>query len=71
MALPHPALAVLRMRRITNRRVARDLGYTEDWIGRVLNGHDRPSAKFRRDLAAYLDLPEVALFRDQPQDGAA
>jgi hypothetical protein len=62
----------MRMRRIRNDEAARALGYTSTWIGLVLNGHRHGSAKFRRALAAYLDLPEAALFRDdEPQDGAA
>jgi transcriptional regulator with XRE-family HTH domain len=72
MSRPQPALAVMRMRRITNREAAQGTGYTRTWVGLVLNGHRRASPEFRRKLAAFLDLPAVALFRDdEPQDGAA
>jgi transcriptional regulator with XRE-family HTH domain len=73
MPHPHPAAAVLRQRRISNRQVARDLGLkSAHHLGRVLNGHVSPSPKLRRALAGYLDLPVQALFRDdEPQDGAA
>lgn len=71
--VPHPAKAVLAMRRITNRRVARTLGKSEHYVGRCLNGRDKPSAEFRRALAALLDLPESELFRedDRQMRGAA
>jgi transcriptional regulator with XRE-family HTH domain len=72
MPRPHPAAAVLRQRRISNREAARRLGYNAHWFGRVLNGYYPPSPKLRRALAGFLDLPEQALFRDdEPQDGAA
>jgi transcriptional regulator with XRE-family HTH domain len=68
---PQPALAVLRMRRLTNRQVARDLGYSAHWVGRVLNGHDDPAPPFRRALADYLGLPEIVLFHAGPTERAA
>jgi transcriptional regulator with XRE-family HTH domain len=72
MPRPQPALAVMRMRRISNRQAARSLGYNAHWFGRVLNGYKPPSPKLRRALADFLDLPEAALFRDdEPQGGAA
>ena len=65
MPRPHPAALVLRQRRISNRQVAHDLGLkSAHHLGRVLNGYVPPSPKLRRTLAAYLDLPEAALFRD-------
>jgi transcriptional regulator with XRE-family HTH domain len=72
MLRPQPALAVMRMRRIKSCEAAQGTGYTRTWVSLVLNGHRRPSPEFRRKLAAYLDLPEAALFRDdEPADGAA
>jgi transcriptional regulator with XRE-family HTH domain len=67
---------VLRQRRLSNRRVARDLGLkSAHHLGRVLNGLARPSPKLRRALATYLDLPEPVLFRpdlpDESRQGAA
>jgi hypothetical protein len=71
MPRPQPALAVLRMRRISNRQAARSLGYNAHWFGRVLNGHKPPSPKLRRKLAAFLDLPEASLFHDDPPERGA
>jgi hypothetical protein len=67
----HPVVAVLAMRGIPNRKVARDLRRNAHHLGRVLNGYVPPSPKLRRALAAYLDLPEAALFYDEPGQGAA
>jgi hypothetical protein len=69
-AHPHPAVAVLAMRRLPYRQVARDLQRNPHHLGRVLNGYVTPSPKLRRALAAYLDLPEAALFRDDQPAGA-
>jgi transcriptional regulator with XRE-family HTH domain len=71
MPRPQPALAVLRMRRITNAEAARRCGYTQTWVSLVLNGHRRGSAEFRRKLAIYLDLPEASLFHDDPPERGA
>ena len=60
---PQPAKAVLALRRISNRSIARRLGYSEAWVGRVVNGLAPPSERFRRALAALLGLPEALLFR--------
>ncbi len=60
---PHPALGVLRQRRITNRRVADLLGVSAGWVGAVLLGQVRVPADFRRGLAELLDLPAEELFR--------
>jgi transcriptional regulator with XRE-family HTH domain len=68
----HPARHVLVDRGLTIREVAAGTDYCPHWVSRVLRGLDRPSRRFRRALADYLDLPEQALFRDdEPQDGAA
>jgi hypothetical protein len=62
----------MRMRRIRIGEAARATGYTKTWVGLVLNGHRHGSAKFRRALADFLDLPEAAVFRDdEPGAGAA
>jgi transcriptional regulator with XRE-family HTH domain len=62
--VPQPALAELRLRRITNRAVARATDYTPHWVGRVLLGHVPPSAEFRKRLSDFLGLPEDRLFRE-------
>ena len=69
--LPHPAKGVLAQRRITNRRVAETLGYSEHYVSRVLNGYMPPSPRFRRDVAGMLDVAESDLFRDEQVEAAA
>lgn len=61
--VPQPAKAILAMRRTTNRRVAAATNTSEHYVGRVLNGYYKPSAAFRRSVAALLDLPESELWR--------
>jgi transcriptional regulator with XRE-family HTH domain len=60
---PQPALGMTRGRRLTNRDLARQLGYSEDWIGRILLGHVPASRRFRAGLAELLDVDEARLFR--------
>ncbi len=62
---PLPAKAVLVMQRITQRRVAIALGMSELTVGRVLNGYEKPSPRFRAGLAKFLERPERELFRDE------
>jgi transcriptional regulator with XRE-family HTH domain len=71
MPRPQPAAAVLRYRGCTNRELAAAIDYTETWISQVLRGRVRPSPEFRAKVAAYLDLPEAALFHDEQPAGAA
>lgn len=63
---PHPALAVLRTRRITNTAVAQALGLTPGWVGAVLLRHVPASTTFREGLASLLDLPVDELFYEEP-----
>jgi transcriptional regulator with XRE-family HTH domain len=63
-ATPLPAKGVLAIRRISNRRVARLYGAHEVYIGRVLNGYERPSPRFRAFLSELLDVSESELFQD-------
>lgn len=65
---PHPAKGILAMRRITNRRVDSVLDMNPLFVGRVLNGYDKPTPRFRAGLSALLGLPESALFRDEDAD---
>jgi transcriptional regulator with XRE-family HTH domain len=58
----HPAVGILAIRRITRRQVARELGFSEHYVGRALNGVERPSPRFRAALARLLALPETELF---------
>lgn len=63
-AVPHPAKGVLAIRRITIRRVASVLGMSEQVVGRMLNGVERPTRRFRSGIAAMLDIGEDLLFSD-------
>ena len=61
---PHPAKGVLAMRRITIRHLARGLDMHEIVVGRMLNGLEPASPRFRAGLSALLDLRERVLYRD-------
>lgn len=63
---PHPAVGILRQRRMTNRRVAELLSVSPGWVGAVLLGHVRASQNFRIGLSELLELPEAELFHDEP-----
>ncbi len=73
---PHPALGVLRQRRITNRKVAGVLGVSPAWVGSCLLGQVRVPADFQQGLARLLQMPVEHLFRVElpasrhPGDGA-
>jgi transcriptional regulator with XRE-family HTH domain len=62
VAEPLYAKAVCAGRRITNRELAAAYGSSASWMGRVLNGRDRPSPRFREWLSEYLGLPAEELF---------
>lgn len=59
---PQPALGIVRGHRLTNRELARQTGYSEDWIGRILLGHVAAPARFRSGLAELLGVDEGELF---------
>ena len=63
---PQPAKIVLAAMGASNREVARRMGKTPAYLGRVLNGHVRASEQFRADLATILGLPVDQLFDDTP-----
>jgi lambda repressor-like predicted transcriptional regulator len=72
MPRPQPIAGVLRMRGTSQRELSRESGYSETWISQVVRGRVSPSPRFRRVIAACLDLPPEALFReDQRARGAA
>jgi transcriptional regulator with XRE-family HTH domain len=60
--MPPPALGICRQKRVTNRRIARELGVSEGWACRVLLGYVKPPTSFRQGLAALLEEPEELLF---------
>lgn len=59
-----PAAGYLRLRRITNRRLAEEYGCNPFYVGRILNGRDKPPRRFKAFLADYLGLSESELFED-------
>jgi transcriptional regulator with XRE-family HTH domain len=59
---PQPAKGVLAMARIRNTEVARRLGCSAIWVGRVLNGEQRPPERFRKVVAELVGKPESELF---------
>jgi hypothetical protein len=71
MSRVHPARLVLVERGESIRDCAAAVDYNPHWVSRVLRGLDRPSHRFRKALAAHLELPESALFRDDDGDDAA
>ncbi len=58
-----PAKAVLALPWVINTRVAAAYGYSQHYVGRVLNGVIEPSPRFRAFLATFLHVPEGELFR--------
>jgi transcriptional regulator with XRE-family HTH domain len=65
LASPIPAKAIIALRRLTNRQIAADLGVSPAYVGRVLNGQQLASRRFREALADYLDRPRHELFDDE------
>lgn len=65
---PQPAKGALAMARIPNTRVARAAGCSAVWVGRVLNGMERPPARLRKVVAELVGRPEDELFQwnDEP-----
>lgn len=61
--IPQPIKAVLAMRRLTVVGVARRLGVSALWLGRVINGRDAPSQRIRQALTEHLGVAEGELFR--------
>lgn len=51
-------------RRRTNRSISQATGKSENYVSRVFNGWQAPSAEFRAQVAALIGLPEEVLFRD-------
>jgi transcriptional regulator with XRE-family HTH domain len=65
MPEPHPAKGVLATRRITNKRVAGLYGCSPLYVGRVLNGYEKPPKRFRAFLSELLGMPEDDLFHEE------
>jgi transcriptional regulator with XRE-family HTH domain len=61
---PQPAKALLILRGVTVRELAGELGCSAQHLGRLLLGHERPSAAMRAKLADYFGEDESVLFVD-------
>ena len=63
---PQPVKALLALRDIRQADLARAVGKSEHFIGRILNGREVPSADLAQAIAEYLDVPAEDLFTDDP-----
>jgi transcriptional regulator with XRE-family HTH domain len=51
-----------RLRGYSITSLAAAIGRSRLWVSRIENGHVRPSASYRRDVARVLDVPEDLIF---------
>ena len=51
-----------RLRGYSITSLAAAIGRSRLWVSRIENGHETPSAKYRRDVAKALDVPEELIF---------
>lgn len=58
----HAIKTELAKRGLTQTEVALAIGIGPSLFSNLLNGHAVPWPKFRRDIAAYLGIPESVLF---------
>lgn len=63
MPNPQPAKALLALRRISIVALAEHVGVTPWYLGRILNGYERPSARVTDAVSDALGEPVEALFR--------
>jgi hypothetical protein len=56
----HERYRRLRGHSITSLAAA--IGRSRIWVSRIENGHETPSAEYRRDVAKALDVPEELIF---------
>ncbi len=68
---PQPAKAVLALQDKRQSDLARAIGKSEHYVGRVLNGRERPSAEVAEAISGYLDVPVDDLFVDDDVDVVA
>ena len=60
------------MRRVPQSHLARQLGKSEHWVSRCLNGHVPVPDSFKTGVAAILGLPvEACFYDDQPSKAGA
>ncbi len=65
---PQPIKALLALRDISQAQLARHLDCSIAWVGRLVNGRERPSPELARAISLYLDVPVEDLFADDPDD---
>jgi DNA-binding XRE family transcriptional regulator len=51
-----------RLRGYSITALAAAIGRSRLWVSRIENGHERPSASYRRDVARVLEVPEELVF---------
>jgi DNA-binding XRE family transcriptional regulator len=51
-----------RLRGYSITGLAKAIGRSRLWVSRIENGHEQPSAGYRRDVAKVLDVPEELIF---------
>ena len=58
-----PIMALLREQERSLSWLARKIGWTSSHTWQICTGHRRPSRKFMRDCARFLEVPADQLFR--------
>lgn len=66
--VPQPAKGILAMQRTSNARVARLYGCSPHYVGRVLNGYEKPPARFELFLSELTGQSTSTLFREEALD---
>lgn len=61
----HPAKAELAVRRVSIRAVAERIPVSAHYLGRVLNGYARPTARIVEGLERVLGRPRDELFHPE------
>jgi transcriptional regulator with XRE-family HTH domain len=65
----HERYRRLRGHSITSLAAA--IGRSRLWVSRIENGHEQPSAGYRRDVARVLEVPEDLIFTKATNDDGA
>ena len=69
--VPHPAKVAIFARGRTQRQFARFHGTTWSWVAAVLNRRAPAPARFRQDLARFLNADERELFPEHDQQATS
>jgi transcriptional regulator with XRE-family HTH domain len=54
-----------RLRGLTIGQLAEAIGRSRPYVSRVENGHEKPSASYRADVASVLGAPESMIFGER------